>query len=107
MKKAIIRNRSSLIINEAEEGESIEEKFARIMENGEGITDGTQPIYTEKSEGVNPAYNIRTDRFEIALEGYDAITRSRIAKSEHAAKEAEKEKLPHIEINPDGEVGKA
>ena len=33
-------------------------------------------IYTAKEDGVLPAYNIRTDRFDIAMNAYDKITRN-------------------------------
>lgn len=88
-KRTEIKN-TSLQINESIEGESIEEKFERIMENGEGIQGQVPMIYTEKKEGVNPAYNIRSDRFEIAVEGFDAISRSRIAKRDHYNQEETK-----------------
>ena len=56
------------------------------MQNKEPITDGTQLIFTEKSQGVLPAYNIRTDRWEVALDGIDKIQKSYRAKSEEKAK---------------------
>ena len=70
---------------EIQEGETIETKVARITENKEPITDSAPIIYTEKKDGVLPAYNIRTDRFDIALEAMDKIGRSK-AKKENAPK---------------------
>ena len=67
------------------EDESIETKCARILQNKEPITDTAPIIYTAKEEGVLPAYNIRTDRFDIAMDAYDKITRSS-AKKEQAVK---------------------
>ena len=64
------------------EGESIEVKVRRILSNKEPITDGAPVIYTERKDGVLPGYNIKTDRFEVALEGMDAVSRSHIAKRE-------------------------
>ena len=58
------------------EGESIETKCARVLERGEPITDTAPIIYTAKGDGVLPAYNIRTDRFDIAMDAYDKITRN-------------------------------
>ena len=40
---------------------------------------------TGKKDGVLPAYNIRTDRFDIALEAMDKIGRNK-AKRENAPK---------------------
>ena len=42
-------------------------------------------IYTAKEDGVLPAYNIRTDRFDVAMDAYDKITRA-AAKKEAAPK---------------------
>ena len=55
------------------EGEYIEEKVRRITENGEPIEDGAPIIYTERKDGVNPAYNIRTDRWEIAQDAMEQV----------------------------------
>lgn len=38
--------------------------------------------YTERSEGVRPEYDIRTDRFEIAQEAMDKASKSIRAKRE-------------------------
>lgn len=48
------------------EGERIEDKMRRVIDNKEPITDGAPIIYTERKLGVLPAYNIRTDRWDIA-----------------------------------------
>ena len=50
------------------EGETIEDKCRRLTETKEPITDGAPIIYTERKDGVLPAYDIRTDRWEIAQE---------------------------------------
>lgn len=54
--------------------EPIEEKVARIVENNEPITDGVQLIYTKRSEGVKPEYDIRTDKWDIAQEKMEKVT---------------------------------
>ena len=58
---------STLFINNSLEGESIEAKVCRIVNNGEPISDGAPLIYTERKDGVKEEYNIRTDRFDIAI----------------------------------------
>lgn len=78
-------NNNRLKSIEIYEGESIETKCARILQNKEPITDTAPIIYTAKEDGVLPAYNIRTDRFDIAMDAYDKITRSS-AKKEIAPK---------------------
>lgn len=67
-------------INESYEGESIELKMQRVLNNKEPITDGAEEIYTERKDGVNPALDVRHDRWETAIEATDKITKSAIAK---------------------------
>ena len=64
------------------EGEPIEHKIQRVMKNNEPITDGAPLIYTEKSAGIVAAYNIRTDRFEIAAEAMDLVHKNKAARSQ-------------------------
>ena len=70
------KNNGRLESVEIYEGESIETKCARVLESGEPITDTAPIIYTAKEDGVLPAYNIRTDRFDIAMDAYDKMTRN-------------------------------
>ena len=79
------KNNGRLKSIEIYEGESIETKCARVLQNKEPITDTPPIIYTAKEDGVLPAYNIRTDRFDIAMDAYDKITRNS-AKKEMAPK---------------------
>lgn len=81
--------KTSLQINESREGETIEQKIERVVNNKEPISDGAPIEYTERSEGVRPGYNIRTDRFEVAVEAMDKVTRTHTAKREERAKEKE------------------
>lgn len=71
---------------EYQEGESIENKVRRITENNEPITDGAPIIYTNRDDGVLPAYNIRTDRWEIAQAAMDAVNQANLAKSKNYGK---------------------
>lgn len=68
---------------EFQDGESIENKVRRITENNEPITDGAPIIYTNRDDGVLPAYNIRTDRWEIAQQAMDAVNQANLAKSKN------------------------
>ena len=82
------------------EGEPIELKIERIMSNKEPIKDGAPEIYTERKEGVKSAYNIRTDRWEVATEAMDVVSKTVMAKREHKAKlkdEDEKGKVVKLE----------
>lgn len=67
-------------------GETIEEKVERIMSNKEPIRDGAPLQYTERKDGVNPDHDIRTDRWEHAIDATDAMTKSRLAKRESRGK---------------------
>jgi len=66
MYKKPIKNTSYIGLNQSIEGETIEQKVERVTTNKEPISDGAPLIYTERKEGVQAGYNIRTDRFEIA-----------------------------------------
>ena len=77
---------STLFINNSLEGESIEAKVCRIVNNGEPISDGAPLIYTERKDGVKDEYNIRTDRFDIALKAMDYVTASNRAKRDNFGK---------------------
>ncbi len=67
---------STLTSVEKLEGEPIEWKIERIVNNGEPITDGAPEIFTERKDGVLSAYNIRTDRWEIATDAMDKVSGS-------------------------------
>lgn len=73
--------------NKSVEGETIEMKIDRFINNKETITDkGSIPIYMERKEGVNKAYNIRTDRWEVAVEAMDKVSKSYQARRDEKAK---------------------
>ena len=77
---------------ESFEGETIERKVAKLLENNEPITDGAPIIYTEKKDGVLPQYDIRTDKWEIAQSAMDLANASKIAKSKGLKKPEEPQK---------------
>ena len=77
---------TSISINNSTEGERIEEKIQRITLNKEPITDGAPLIYTDRKDGVKAEMNIRTDRFELAVEAMDKVTKSHLAKREQRHK---------------------
>lgn len=64
------------------EGELIEQKVARITEAGDPIKDGAPLIYTDRKDGVLPAYDIRTDRFEVAADAMNKIHADEAAKTD-------------------------
>lgn len=76
------------------QAEPREVKLRKII-SGESsnMEDGVFPtIYTEKKDGVQPEFDIRTDRFEVAIEAIDKINQSaanQIAKSSGKTEAAE------------------
>lgn len=73
------------------DGETIEEKVYRVTVNKEPIKDGAPRIYTDRKDGVLPAYDIRTDRFEHALDAMDSVSKSKAARREKSLGEKAKE----------------
>lgn len=58
------------------EGETIEQKLVRVIYNKEPIKDGAPIIYTERKDGVPAGYNIRTDRWEVAADAMDLVSKN-------------------------------
>lgn len=56
-----------------EEGENIITKVRRILDENEPLTDGAPLIYTPKEDGVKPEYDIRTDKWQIAINAMDRV----------------------------------
>lgn len=78
--------KGGLKINESIEGETIEEKVHRIVNNKEPIKDGAPLVYTERKDGVSAGYNIKTDRWEVAVEAMDKVSKSNLAKRDNVTK---------------------
>jgi hypothetical protein len=76
---------TGLNVNKSQEGETIEQKVERVTTNREPIKDGAPLIYTDRKDGVQAGYNIKTDRFEIAVEAMDKVTKSNLAQREARA----------------------
>lgn len=74
--------KTTLKINKSVEGETIETKVERIINNKEPIKDGAPMIYTERKDGVKKAYNIRTDRWIEAVDAMDKVEKSYKARRE-------------------------
>lgn len=70
---------TSINRNTSCEGETIEQKVRRIVNNKEPIKDATALIYTERKDGVVAAYDIRTDIMEIAVEKMEAVQQAKVA----------------------------
>lgn len=70
-----------------EAGESIEEMLRRLTINKEPIPDNVPPIYTPMEEGVIGDYDIRKDRFDIAIQATDKFAASDAAKGAEKGQE--------------------
>lgn len=105
MKKATSRKGWINDPNLTYQAEPREVKLRKII-NGEAnnMEDGVFPtIYTEKKDGVKPEFDIRTDRFEVAIEAIDKINQStanQIAKNKGET-EAIKEFGTEVKTDPE------
>lgn len=94
-KEAFYAPNNRLRINESKEGEPIEFKIERKVNNGEPMNEpGVQLLYTERAKGVLPETDIRTDRFEIAIEATDKIAKSFAARRGERAGEKKSDGEP-------------
>lgn len=71
------------------EAETIEQKVERLLDQKEPIESTAPEIFTERKDGVLAAYNIRTDRFELAADAIDVLNKNAIAKRAEAQKKAD------------------
>lgn len=105
MKKAISRKGWIHNPNLIYQAEPREVKLRKIV-SGESnnMEDGVFPtIYTEKKDGVQPEFDIRTDRFEVAIDAIDKINQSaanQIAKNKGET-EAAKEFGTEVKTDPE------
>lgn len=67
---------TDIVVTHKDKGESIEEMLRRMTTNNEGIDVEFPEIFTPANEGVMPAYDIRADKFDIALQANDKYTAS-------------------------------
>jgi len=77
--------KTRITLNQSVEGEPIEQKIERIVNNKEPIKDGAPLIYTDRKDGIKASTNIRTDRWEVALDATDKIQGSYQARREERA----------------------
>jgi hypothetical protein len=77
--------KSQFKINTATEGETIEQKVERVLSNKEPIKDGAPLIYTDRKDGVQAGNNIKTDRWEVAVEAMDKVQKAIAAKRDNKA----------------------
>lgn len=90
---------------ELTEGETIEIKVRRITEEKTPITDTAPIIYTNREDGVIAGYNIRTDRFDVALTAMDTVNKAKIATRNGKNKIEESDTNKEFESNTDMQAG--
>jgi len=73
MYKKVTKRTGGLKINQSMEGETIEEAVKRAYQNGENLESTNNLVYSERKEGVIEAYDIRKDKFEMALDANERV----------------------------------
>lgn len=62
------RKGTTLAVNTSVEGETIETKVERLLNNEDTMDEGKELIYTRPEDGVIPNFNIRHDHWDDAYE---------------------------------------
>lgn len=81
--------KTSLEINDSVEGETIEQRLERVVHNGDEVDDGAPSIYTERKDGVLAGYDIRSDKWDIALDAIGVAHKSDLNKRQQGIKDRE------------------
>lgn len=97
MKKKFLNITNKMNSIKPYEGESIEEKVARITENNEPITDGAPIVYTKRSDGIKPEFDIRTDKWALAQEKMEKVNGAKRMKIQEKLKSTEIQKTEESE----------
>lgn len=78
---------SNLFVNQATLGAKLETKIEQLLHQNESTGETTAPLlYTAREQGVKASTNIRTDRWEVAVEAAGKVARSYLARREERAK---------------------
>jgi hypothetical protein len=92
MKRVKITYRSKMC-TEVSEGESIEKKIDRMTQTQEPIGETAPIVYTNKTDGIVAAYDIRTDKWEIAQDAMSKVNNKRNEISKLGGMEAYKKAI--------------
>lgn len=98
MLRGIPINSTSLKVNKSYAADSLEIKLRKVLQTKEPIEQTSPVIYTERKDGVQPQYDIRTDRFEVAIEAMNKVTKSSRAKRDGVGNQLEET------IEPGGQI---
>ena len=92
MNRTIVRRKCNIHIEENfDNGFTIEEIINKALSENEPIGDAVPLIYTDRKDGVRPEYDIRTDRFEMAMKAMDKVAQDITARREAKMKPQTKE----------------
>lgn len=101
MKTVRIQDKNNMISVETYQGECIERKVQRIVNENEPIEDGAPIIFQERADGVRPEFNIRTDRWDVAIEAMEKVSTEELSKytksQEQPGKGIERKKEQKVE----------
>lgn len=82
MYKLPYKNRTSIKLNDSVQGDTLETKILKATTQKAPLDAKAKLLYTERKAGILASTNIRTDRFEIAVEAADKIAKSYAARRE-------------------------
>lgn len=108
-KEWISRQTHGIVKNDSYEAEPLEVKLRKATEEKKPIEAVAPMIYTEKSKGVIPEHDIRTDRFEIAQAAIEKLNSVKFAETAKTDPIAGGENLEEQsgreakEVNPKGD----
>ena len=71
--KVRVNSFENLIEEEPVIGMSIEQKVRQMMDQNEPITDTVPMIYTSKEDGVKPEHDIRTNKWDYAIDAMNDV----------------------------------
>lgn len=71
--KIRVNSFKDLITEEPVIGMSIEQKVRQMMDQNEPITDAVPMIYTSKEDGVKPEHDIRTNKWDYAIDAMNDV----------------------------------
>lgn len=80
-----MKRRTSIRLNQSYQGERIETKVRRLLEQKQPITDGAPDVWFTEEQGVPPLYDINTDRMALAVEAGDNTAKQYFATKNAAA----------------------
>lgn len=71
MRTIKVKNNNNIAENKSYEAMPLEKQIAQMLVTGQPVEGGSPNIFTERKDGVKPEYDIRTDRFDVAMEAVD------------------------------------